>query len=59
MKAHLRVARPTDNLGQVADMYREGLGMEVLGTFEDHDGFDGVMLGTPGAEYHLEYRRRS
>ena len=55
MKAHLRVARPTDNLRQVADMYREGLGFEVLGTFEDHDGFDGVILGAPGAEYHLEF----
>ena len=55
MNVHLRVARPTDNLGQVAAMYRKGLGFEVLGTFEDHDGFDGVMLGIPGAQYHLEF----
>jgi catechol 2,3-dioxygenase-like lactoylglutathione lyase family enzyme len=53
--AQLRVARPTDNLKQVADMYREGLGFETLATFEDHDGFDGVILGVPGAQYHLEF----
>ena len=45
----LRVARPTDNLDHVADMVREGLGFEALATFEDHDGFDGVILGVPGA----------
>jgi hypothetical protein len=54
----LRVARPTDNLDQVADMYREGLGFEALATFEDHDGFDGVILGVPGAQYHLEFTHR-
>ena len=27
----------------------------VLGSFENHEGFDGVMLGIPGASYHLEF----
>ena len=35
--------------------YREGLGFEVLHEFRDYDGFDGVMLGRPGAPYHLEF----
>lgn len=35
--------------------YRDGLGLTVLGSFEDHEGFDGVMLGVPGADYHLEF----
>jgi hypothetical protein len=35
--------------------YRDGLGLDVLYRFEDHDGFDGVMLGKPGARYHLEF----
>lgn len=26
----------------------------MLGGFVDHEGFDGVMLGEPGAVYHLE-----
>lgn len=51
---HLRIARPTAQLDRIARMYREGLELEQLGGFEDHDGFDGVMLGHPDAPYHLE-----
>jgi len=50
----LRVARPTDQLEAVAAMYRDGLGLEVLASFADHEGFDGVILGRPGGPYHLE-----
>ncbi|MBT8461413.1 MAG: VOC family protein [Gemmatimonadetes bacterium] len=53
-RAHLRVARPTGDLEAVARMYREGFGFEELGSFRDHDGFDGIMLGHPGHPYHLE-----
>jgi hypothetical protein len=41
----LRVARPTDHLEEVVHFYTEGVGLMVLGSFEDHHGFDGVMLG--------------
>jgi len=51
----LRVARPTDQLARVVRFYEDGLGLVRLGSFEDHDGFDGVMLGMPGASYHLEF----
>ena len=51
----MRVARPSDNLEAIADMYRRGLGFEVLGHFEDHAGFDGVILGHPTQPYHLEF----
>jgi len=27
----------------------------VVGSFDDHNGFDGVMLGHPGWPYHLEF----
>src|SRR5579872_2602867 len=53
----MRVARPTDNLEEVTKFYREGLGFAELYRFEDHDGFDGVMLGLSGAPYHLEFSR--
>lgn len=53
----LRVARPTDNLDALLPFYRDGLGFEVLYSFQAHDGFDGVMLGLPGAPYHLEFTR--
>ena len=54
----LRVARPTDHLDEVLRFYTEGLGLTVLGSFEDHDGFDGVILGLAGAPYHLEFTRK-
>lgn len=51
----LRVARPTDNLEALLPFYRDGLGLEVLYRFSDHEGFDGIMLGARGAPYHLEF----
>ncbi len=54
----LRVARPTEHLATLADMYARGLGLQVIGAFEDHDGFDGVVLGHPGHPYHLEFTHR-
>ena len=54
----LRVARPTDHLEELVRFYTEGLGLSRLDSFEDHEGFDGVMLGIPGAAYHLEFTRK-
>jgi hypothetical protein len=51
----LRVARPTDNLADVIRFYEIGLGLTRLSSFQDHEGFDGVMLGIPGSPYHLEF----
>jgi catechol 2,3-dioxygenase-like lactoylglutathione lyase family enzyme len=53
----LRVARPSDDLDRLLPFYVDGLGLELLYRFEDHDGFDGVMLGKPGAPYHFEFTR--
>jgi catechol 2,3-dioxygenase-like lactoylglutathione lyase family enzyme len=53
----LRVARPSDDLDALLPFYRDGLGFELLYRFEDHAGFDGVMLGRPGAPYHFEFTR--
>lgn len=57
--AHLRVARPTDDLAAVIRFYRDGLGFDVLYEFKDHDGFDGVMLGRKNTAFHLEFTRKS
>ena len=53
----LRVARPSDDLDALLSFYRDGLGLDLLYRFEDHAGFDGVMLGRPGAPYHFEFTR--
>jgi catechol 2,3-dioxygenase-like lactoylglutathione lyase family enzyme len=51
----MRVARATDNLDAIRDMYRVGLELQVLGEFKDHQGFDGVILGHSDWRYHLEF----
>jgi catechol 2,3-dioxygenase-like lactoylglutathione lyase family enzyme len=57
MTPHLRIARPVRDLARAVAMYRDGLGLRVVGRFDDHDGFDGVMLAPAGAGYHLEFTR--
>ena len=53
--AHLRIARPVHALERTAAMYCQGLGLREIGRFEDHEGFDGIMLGAAGAGYHFEF----
>ena len=55
---HLRIARPVSNLARSTQMYCRGLRLTILGSFEGHDGFDGVMLGDPASHYHFEFTRR-
>jgi catechol 2,3-dioxygenase-like lactoylglutathione lyase family enzyme len=55
VKHHLRIARPVTDIARARDMYVRGLGLSVVGGFEDHEGFDGVMLGSPGADYHFVF----
>ena len=50
----VRFARPTDRLADVLRFYEDGLGLERIDSFADHEGYSGVMLGLPGEEYHLE-----
>ena len=55
--AKIRIARPTDNLDALLPFYRDGLGFHVLYEFGGHGHFDGIMLGHPGAPYHLEFTK--
>jgi catechol 2,3-dioxygenase-like lactoylglutathione lyase family enzyme len=41
----------------VTTFYVNGLGLQKLAAFEDHAGFDGVILGAAHAPYHLEFTR--
>jgi GNAT superfamily N-acetyltransferase len=54
----LRIARPTNDLERVRQLYCRGLGLDVLDSFVDHDGFDGIMLGHRGDPVHLEFTRQ-
>jgi len=54
----LRVARPTGRLDEVVRFYRDGVGLVEVASFQNHDGFDGVMLGMHGSPYHLEFTQQ-
>jgi hypothetical protein len=36
-------------------MYCAAFGLVVLARFQNHQGFDGVMLGHRGMDYHFEF----
>lgn len=55
MQTQLRIARPVSALDRSVVMYRKGLGLIEIGRFENHAGFDGVMLGRPKLHYHFEF----
>lgn len=55
MHAHLRIARPVSDLPRSVNMSKLGLSLEEIDSFEDHEGFDGVMLGVSGAGFHFEF----
>ena len=58
MQHQLRIARPVSDLPRAQLMYCAGLGLCVVGSFNDHAGFDGVMLGTGdgnNGHYHFEF----
>ncbi len=50
----MRVARPTDNLAAIAEMYAKGLGFAVLAEFKDHRGVDGVILGHARQRHQID-----
>lgn len=57
MSIYLRMARPTDCLAKVVDMYRRGLELEIVASFQDHAGYDGVVLAGPGTDWEIEFTR--
>lgn len=50
----LRVARHTNDLNKIIHFYQM-LEMKILGSFENHDNYDGVFLGFSDADWHLEF----
>lgn len=52
-----RFARHTNNLEQLKSFYIDILGLELLGGFENHNGYDGVFIGKPNENWHLEFTK--
>lgn len=55
MFTHMRIARPVTDLKRSAMMYCLGLELQHVGGFNDHDGFNGVMLGRKELGWHMEF----
>jgi hypothetical protein len=52
-----RFARHTNNLEQLKSFYIDILGLELLGGFENHNGYDGVFIGKPNENWYLEFTK--
>src|SRR5690348_10569682 len=51
----MRVARACRDIDELTRQYTLGLGLEVLSSWRDHEGFDGAVLGHVHAPWHLEF----
>lgn len=52
-----RFARHTNDLEQLKSFYVKILGMEILGSFQKHNGYDGVFIGKTNENWHLEFTK--
>jgi hypothetical protein len=50
-----RIARHTNTIDKISTFYTEVIGLEVLGSFNDHEGYDGIFLGKKDLDWHLEF----
>ena len=53
----LRVARHTNDLENIKSFYVNILGLEILGGFENHNNYDGIFMGKPSENWHLEFTK--
>ena len=53
----LRVVRWSARYEETVTFYRDAIGLPVLETFYDSYGLDGIILGLPGCQVHLEIVR--
>ncbi|MCF8238631.1 MAG: VOC family protein [Saprospiraceae bacterium] len=52
---HFRYARHSNDLKKLTDFYSGILNLDILGGFQDHDGYNGVFLGPNDGNWHLEF----
>ena len=51
----LRIARDTNKIEEIKIFYNTILNLEILGEFQKHDGYDGIFIGKPTFDWHLEF----
>jgi hypothetical protein len=52
---NFRYARHTNTLDPLVAFYTQVIGLEVLGTFTNHQAYDGVFLGLQNTDWHIEF----
>ena len=50
-----RYARHTNDLKKITDFYCRLIGFKKLGEFKNHSDYNGVFLGYPDSDWHLEF----
>lgn len=50
-----RYAKHTTDLIKIEKFYTEIVGLEKLGSFENHDNYNGLFLGYSNSDWHLEF----
>ena len=55
----LRIARHTNKISELTAFYTEIIGLEIIGKFENHNGYDGVFIGKENMNWHLEFTASS
>jgi len=55
----MRVARPVRDLARALHFYVDIIGLEHLGGFAGHDGYDGAFVGMAASDWHLELTSHS
>lgn len=57
--SRMRVARPTTDIERAITFWTQVVGLEILSRFEDHEGYDGVILGNSGDQWEIEVTHHS
>ena len=57
--SRMRVARPTTDIERAITFWTQIVGLEILSRFEDHEGYDGVILGNSGDQWEIEVTHHS
>jgi len=52
---NFRIARHTNKIKKITDFYINILNLEILGSFTNHDNYDGVFIGKGKLDWHLEF----
>lgn len=54
-----RHARHTSKMNLLKDFYTQIIGLDFLGEFKNHAGYDGIFIGKINSDWHLEFTQNN